>query len=104
MLTKEFYDIEKENVKTDLYIYWGIQTDSETKKRYISVPFPTKEEFIDRFITGINDPYEDLEDYEDNLEEWEKLEEEYIKEIAETYDKIKSIREDFSKKNNYEII
>ena len=81
MLTKEFYDIEKENIETDLYNYWGIQTDSRTKKKFLSVPFPTKEEFIDRFITGINSPYEDLEDYEENIEKWEELEKEYIKKL-----------------------
>ena len=97
MFTKEFYDIEKDNIISDLENYWTIQRDSKTNEYYISTPMPTKEDIIDRFLAGIESPYEDLEDYESNIDQWKHYEEECIKEIEKVYDRIEQTREEFKK-------
>lgn len=102
MFTKEFYDIEKNNIIIDLENYWTIQRDSKTNEYYINIPFPTKEEIIDRFQAGIESPYEDLEDYESDIDKWNLYEIECIKEIENVYNRIEQTRKEFREKKGIE--
>lgn len=58
--TREFFESDADNIILDLETYWTVQSDGDNK--YINVPFPTKEDFLDRYETGLDDPYDELSD------------------------------------------
>ena len=62
--TREFFTSDADNIIQDLETYWTVQRDGNNK--YINVSFPDKEEFLDRYESGLDDPYDELSDY-DNI-------------------------------------
>lgn len=96
--TREFFESDADNIILDLETYWTVQRDGNNK--YINVPFPDKEEFLDRYEGGLDDPYDKLSDY-DNIsrEEEQQMIQEQKDRISETYDKVKNIRNEFEERN-----
>lgn len=62
------------------------------------MPFPDKEEFLDRYESGLDDPYDELSDY-DNIssEEEQQMIQEQKARISNVYNKIQKEREAFMK-------
>lgn len=94
MKTKEFYMERAELYAENLRERYGVQRDK--RKRYVIEPFPSKEKFIDTFKCDLDDPSEELEDF-DNLtrEEDQKLVEEVVNLVAKAYDEVSFEREEF---------
>ena len=94
--TREFFTSDADNIIQDLETYWTVQRDGNNK--YINVPFPDKEEFLDRYERGLDDPYDELADY-DNIssdEEQQMIQEQKAR-ISNVYNKIQKEREAFMK-------
>lgn len=96
--TREFFESDADNIILDLETYWTVQRDGDNK--YINVPFPDKEEFLDRYENGLDDPYDELSDY-DNIssEEEQQMIQEQRNRISETYDRVKNIRNEFEERH-----
>ncbi len=96
--TREFFESDADNIILDLETYWTVQRDGVNK--YINVPFPDKEEFLDRYENGLDDPYDELSDY-DNIssEEEQQMIQEQKNRISATYDRVKNIRNEFGKRH-----
>ena len=94
--TREFFTSDADNIIQDLETYWTVQRDGNNK--YINVPFPDKEEFLDRYESGLDDPYDELSDY-DNIsrEEEQQMIQEQKAHISNVYNKIQKEREAFMK-------
>ena len=94
--TREFFTSDADNIIQDLETYWTVQRDGNNK--YINVPFPDKEEFLDRYERGLDDPYDELSDY-DNIssEEEQQMIQEQKARISNVYNKIQKEREAFMK-------
>ena len=94
--TREFFTSDADNIIQDLETYWTVQRDGNNK--YINVPFPDKEEFLDRYESGLDDPYDELSDY-DNIssEEEQQMIQEQKARISNVYNKIQKERETFMK-------
>ena len=94
--TIEFFTSDADNIIQDLETYWTVQRDGNNK--YINVPFPDKEEFLDRYESGLDDPYDELSDY-DNIssEEEQQMIQEQKARISNVYNKIQKEREAFMK-------
>lgn len=94
--TREFFTSDADNIIQDLETYWTVQRDGNNK--YINVPFPDKEEFLDRYESGLDDPYDELSDY-DNIssEEEQQMIQEQKARISNVYNKIQKEREAFMK-------
>ena len=94
--TREFFTSDADNIIQDLETYWTVQRDGNNK--YINVPFPDKEEFLDRYESGLDDPYDELSDY-DNIssEEAQQMIQEQKARISNVYNKIQKERETFMK-------
>lgn len=94
--TIEFFTSDADNIIQDLETYWTVQRDGNNK--YINVPFPDKEEFLDRYERGLDDPYDELSDY-DNIssEEEQQMIQEQKARISNVYNKIQKEREAFMK-------
>ena len=74
--------------------YWTVQRDG--KNKYINIPFPDKEEFLDRYESGLDDPYDELSDYDNiSVEEEQQMIQEQKNRISATYDRVKNIRKEF---------
>ncbi len=93
---REFFTSDADNIIQDLETYWTVQRDGNNK--YINVPFPDKEEFLDRYESGLDDPYDELSDY-DNIssEEEQQMIQEQKARISNVYNKIQKEREAFMK-------
>ena len=94
--TREFFTSDADNIIQDLETYQTVQRDGNNK--YINVPFPDKEEFLDRYERGLDDPYDELSDY-DNIssEEEQQMIQEQKARISNVYNKIQKEREAFMK-------
>ena len=94
--TREFFTSDADNIIQDLETYWTVQRDGNNK--YINVSFPDKEEFLDRYERGLDDPYDELSDY-DNIssEEEQQMIQEQKARISNVYNKIQKEREAFMK-------
>ena len=94
--TREFFTSDTDNIIQDLETYWTVQRDGNNK--YINVSFPDKEEFLDRYESGLDDPYDELSDY-DNIssEEEQQMIQEQKARISNVYNKIQKEREAFMK-------
>lgn len=94
--TREFFTSDADNIIQDLETYWTVQRDGNNK--YINVSFPDKEEFLDRYESGLDDPYDELSDY-DNIssEEEQQMIQEQKARISNVYNKIQKEREAFMK-------
>ena len=94
--TIEFFTSDADNIIQDLETYWTVQRDGNNK--YINVSFPDKEEFLDRYESGLDDPYDELSDY-DNIssEEEQQMIQEQKARISNVYNKIQKEREAFMK-------
>ena len=94
--TREFFTSDADNIIQDLETYWTVQRDGNNK--YINVPFPDKDEFLDRYESGLDDPYDELSDY-DNIssEEEQQMIQEQKARISNVYNKIQKEREAFMK-------
>ena len=94
--TREFFTSDADNIIQDLETYWTVQRDGNNK--YINVPFPDKEEFLDRYESGLDDPYDELSDY-DNIssEEEQQMIQEQKARISNVYNKIQKERKAFMK-------
>lgn len=94
--TREFFENDADNIIMDLETYWTVQRDGTNK--YINVPFPTKEDFLDRYETGLDDPYDELSDIDSiSTEEQQQMIQEQKDRISKTYDIVKDIRDKFEK-------
>ena len=94
--TREFFENDADNIIMDLETYWTVQRDGTNK--YINVPFPTKEDFLDRYETGLDDPYDELSDIDSiSTEEEQQMIQEQKDRISKTYDIVKDIRDKFEK-------
>lgn len=94
--TKEFFESDADDIIMDLETYWTVQRDGTNK--YINVPFPTKEDFLDRYETGLDDPYDELSDIDSiSTEEEQQMIQEQKDRISKTYDIVKDIRDKFKK-------
>lgn len=101
--TREFFESDADNIILDLETYWTIQRDKDSK--YVRVPFPSKEEFLDRYESGLDDPYDELSDYDDISEaEEQQMIAEQKQRISDVYDRIKLTREQFQKEHGVEDI
>lgn len=97
--TREFFENDADNIIMDLETYWTVQRDGSNK--YINEPFPSKEEFLDRYETGLDDPFDDLSDYDDISEaEEQQMIQEQRDRISKAYDVVKEIRDKFKEKYN----
>ena len=96
--TREFFTSDADNIIQDLETYWTVQRDGNNK--YINVPFPDKDEFLDRYESGLDDPYDELSDY-DNIssEEEQQMIQEQKNRISATYDRVKNIRNEFEERH-----
>ena len=96
--TREFCTSDADNIIQDLETYWTVQRDGNNK--YINVSFPDKEEFLDRYESGLDDPYDELSDY-DNIssEEEQQMIQEQKNRISATYDRVKNIRNEFEERH-----
>lgn len=96
--TREFFESDADNIIQDLKTYWTVQRDGTHK--YINIPFPDKEEFLDRYESGLDDPYDELSDY-DNIssEEEQQMIQEQKNRISATYDRVKNIRNEFEERH-----
>lgn len=96
--TREFFTSDADNIIQDLETYWTVQRDGTYK--YINIPFPDKEEFLDRYESGLDDPYDELSDY-DNIssEEEQQMIQEQKNRISATYDRVKNIRNEFEERH-----
>ena len=92
--TREFFTSDADNIIQDLETYWTVQRDGNNK--YINVPFPDKEEFLDRYESGLDDPYDELSDY-DNIssEEEQQMIQAQKARISNVYNKIQKEKEAF---------
>ena len=98
--TMEFFETDADNIILDLETIWTVQRDKNGKK-YISIPFPDKEEILERYINGLDDPFDELSDY-DNLSEAEEQQmiEEQVQRISEVYDRVLKSRTEFENSLN----
>lgn len=95
--TREFFEIDADNIIMDLETIWTVQRDGS--KKYINIPFPSKEYFLDGYETGLDDPFDDLSDYDDISEEEKQLMiQEQKDRISKAYDIVKEIRDKFQEK------
>ena len=96
--TREFFEIDADNIILDLETFWTVQRDGSNK--YINVPFPSKEDFLDRYETGLDDTFDDLSDY-DNISEAEEQQmiQEQKDRISKVYDMVQEIRDKFQEKH-----
>ena len=94
--TREFFENDADNIIMDLETFWTVQRDGTNK--YINVPFPSKEDFLDRYETGLDDPYDELSDIDSiSTEEEQQMIQEQKDRISKTYDIVKDIRDKFEK-------
>lgn len=94
--TKEFFENDADNIILDLETFWSIQR--EGNKKYINVPFPSKEDFLERYEAGLDDPYDELSDIDSiSTEEEQQMIQEQKDRISKTYDIVKDIRDKFEK-------
>lgn len=94
--TREFFENDADNIIMDLETYWTVQRDGTNK--YINVPFPTKEDFLERYEAGLDDPYDELSDIDSiSTEEEQQMIQEQKDRISKTYDIVKDIRDKFAK-------
>lgn len=89
--TKDFFESAANNIIFELGAYWTIQSDK--KGKYVRVPFPSKEDFLNRYVLGLNNPYDELSDY-DNISEAEEQQmiAEQKQRISDVHDQIQQIR------------
>jgi hypothetical protein len=101
MKTKEFIETCTSNITDDLEQYWGVQRDSNGSE-YVNSPFKSKEDFLKTYEAELEDPCEELEDYEDlPQEEIDRMEQAGRDEVARIYDCIKSQRKEFLGDDEY---
>lgn len=82
----------------DLETFWTVQRDGINK--YINVPFPTKEDFFERYEAGLDDPYDELSDIDlISIEEQQQLIHEQKDRISKSYDIVKDIRDKFEERS-----
>ena len=94
--TREFFENDADNIILDLETFWSIQR--EGNKKYINVPFPSKEDFLERYEAGLDDPYDELSDIDSiSTEEEQEMIQEQKDRISKTYDIVKDIRDKFEK-------
>ena len=94
--TREFFENDADNIILDLETFWSIQR--EGNKKYINVPFPSKEDFLERYEAGLDDPYDELSDIDSiSTEEEQQMIQEQKDRISKTYDIVKDIRDKFEK-------
>ena len=94
--TREFFEYVADNIILDLETIWSIQR--EGNKKYINVPFPSKEDFLERYEAGLDDPYDELSDIDSiSTEEEQQMIQEQKDRISKTYDIVKDIRDKFEK-------
>ena len=94
--TREFFENDADNIILDLETIWSIQR--EGNKKYINVPFPSKEDFLERYEAGLDDPYDELSDIDSiSTEEEQQMIQEQKNRISATYDIVKDIRDKFEK-------
>ena len=94
--TREFFENDADNIILDLETIWSIQR--EGNKKYINVPFPSKEDFLERYEAGLDDPYDELSDIDSiSTEEEQQTIQEQKDRISKTYDIVKDIRDKFEK-------
>lgn len=93
MLWKELVEQKEEVITCDLHEFYGIQRD-KNGYGYVNSPFPTLQDFFDRFIAEID--FEDVElDDEENVDYDGPEIKESQRSIEETYNLIKEERERF---------
>ena len=94
--TREFFENDADNIILALETFWSIQR--EGNKKYINVPFPSKEDFLERYEAGLDDPYDELSDIDSiSTEEEQQMIQEQKDRISKTYDIVKDIRDKFEK-------
>ena len=94
--TREFFENDADNIILDLETFWSIQR--EGNKKYINVPFPSIEDFLERYEAGLDDPYDELSDIDSiSTEEEQQMIQEQKDRISKTYDIVKDIRDKFEK-------
>ena len=94
--TREFFENDADNIILDLETFWSIQR--EGNKKYINVPFPSKEDFLERDEAALDDPYDELSDIDSiSTEEEQQMIQEQKNRISATYDIVKDIRDKFEK-------
>ena len=94
--TREFFENDADNIILDLETFWSIQR--EGNKKYINVPFPSKEDFLEIYEAGLDDPYDELSDIDSiSTEEEQQMIQEQKDRISKTYDIVKDIRDKFEK-------
>lgn len=95
--TREFFENDADNIIMDLETFWTVQRDGRNK--YINVPFPTKEDFFERYEAGLDAPYDELSDIDSlSIEEQQQLIQEQKDRISKSYDTVKDIRDKFEEK------
>ena len=94
--TREFFENDADNIILDLETIWSIQR--EGNKKYIKEPFPSKEDFLERYEAGLDDPYDELSDIDSiSTEEEQQMIQEQKAHISNVYNKIQKEREAFMK-------
>lgn len=91
---KEFCESEVNDMIDELNDFYGIQMNGTRK--YLNMPFPTKEEIMDSFDDGLDSPYDEIE--ETSSDEEKQIISEARECVAAEYDRIKEIRDKFSLK------
>lgn len=92
MTTEEILEEKSDAVISDLHDFWGVQVDEESDRRYLNVPLPGKNEFINRFEAAIDDLANEKE---------QKLIDKFKKEISEVYEFIVDVRDKFEDRLEY---
>ena len=92
--TKEFLKTDADNIINDLETFWTVQRDGANK--YVRVPFPVLEEILEGYVNGLDDPWDDLSDWDDIPED---VKHQMIKEqkdrICKAYKVVQDIRIEF---------
>ena len=92
--TKEFYEEDAYNLMRDLEIYRP--QHEKNGRSYIISGFPSKEEVMESYEAGLDDPWDDISDEDDITEEMkQKLVSKYKEEIGIAYDDVARVRKKF---------
>ena len=95
--TREFFEMDADNIIMDLETIWTIQRD-RNGERYIDEPFPSKEKIIERYVNGLDDPFDYLSVYDElSDEEIKQMIDEQVQIISEVYDSVLKLRTEFEK-------
>ena len=98
--TREFFETDADNIILDLETIWTVQRDKNGKK-YINIPFPDKEEVLESYLNGLDDPFDELSDYDELSEQEEQqMIDEQVQRISNVYDRVLKSRTEFEKSLN----